>query len=268
MAESDTAAAAERALAGALAAFDVTAQPQQYVACALCGTGPTTTVATRDRYGLPVRVVRCVRCGLQFQNPRMTEQGYAAFYRHGYRPLVAYATGREIPMAELEADQWGYAAQLANTVAPWMPEGARLLDVGGSTGIVGRLFRARWGGDVTVIDPAPDELARARDCWTVCVSAEHAEFPVSDVALLCRTIDHLLDPLGVLRRLREAASLLVVDAMDVGQWPERARYKVDHPYAFTAATFHKIVTAAGWQIRQVWQRQQGRYTGLVASPQE
>lgn len=238
--------------------------PTEHVRCALCGADADRVVCDRDRYGLPIRVVQC-ECGLQYQNPRLSADQYARFYRDTYRALIA-RWDDTYSLASMEADQWMYAANLSNVVAPWMTDGMRILDVGGSTGIVGRLFRARWGGSVTVIDPSPDELARAIDCTTICAAAEEATFPPADVALACRTLDHLLDPVGVLRRIR--ARVLVVDAADVMRWPAHGRYKIDHPYAFTAATLTRVVEAAGWHVERMWSRRQGWYVGLIASPQE
>lgn len=200
----------------------------------------------------------------------MTAAAYAAFYRGPYRALTGSVNTRAGSLQDIAADQWAYARELAEVVAPWMPATGTLMDVGGSTGIVARHFRTRFGLVPTVIDPSPEELALAAQagCQTVCGSAETVVLPQSDVALLCRSIDHLLDPLGVLRRLRAAARVLVVDAMDVDQWPARWRYKVDHPYAFTRDSFVALVTDAGWSPQHEWTRRDKKYVGLVCSPQE
>jgi hypothetical protein len=253
-----------RAGAAVEARFDYAAQPKEHVSCNLCGPSATVTVANTDRYGFAVRVVECVRCGLRYLNPRMTAEAYTEFYARWYRPLVDKL--RDEPQAPfaLENEQWQYAAGLSEVIAPFLsPDGGTAIDVGGSTGVVGRMLRARWGYDATVIDPCLDELARARDCQQIHASAEEAVFPPADVALLCRTVDHLLDPRGVLERLREAAPLLVVDALDVTYWPANSRYKVDHPFAFTARTLSDMVKAAGWHPVEAWIRKGGLYCGLV-----
>lgn len=240
----------------------------EYVACAICGTAPQAIVATHDRYGLPTRIVQCVRCGLRFINPRMTAAQYAEFYRHGYRPLIDRFFASAGQRNELQIDQRQYAGELLALVRRHIGHPASVVDVGGSTGIVGRTFQRIYGCAVTVIDPAPDELQHATGCQTICASAETAEFPQADLALLCRTVDHLLDPVGVLRRLRQVTQTLVVDAMDVDRWAAADRYKVDHPYAFTKETLTQTVRAAGWAIRHEWARRNHKYVGLVCSPQE
>lgn len=240
------------------------------VPCNLCGADDTTVVAERDRYGLPTRIVQCRGCGLRYINPRQTADEYAAFYQHGYRPLLERWLKRPYPLSEIETDQWRYAADTTSALARWLEPyaGGSVLDVGGSTGVVGRMCRARWGMTVTVVDPSADELARARDCQTICGSAETVDLPTVDVALVCRTLDHLLDPLGVLRRLRACARLLVVDVNNVDGWPPDHRYKVDHPYAFTEQTLKAMVAAAGWTIQAQWRRRGPQYVGVVCRTEE
>lgn len=250
-------------------AWDLDEWPVEAVACNLCGGTATTPIADHDRYGLPVTVVQCRSCELRYLNPRMTAAGYAAFYAHGYRPLFEAHRGAPLTTAELETDQRIYGGSLAHIVASRLPAVRSVLDVGGSTGIVGRAFRARWGCDVTVVDPSAVELARAEGCQQIHASAEAVEtFPAVDLALLCRTVDHLLDPMGVLTRLARTSARLIVDAMHVEGWPASARYKIDHPYAFTAETFAAMVTASGWDIVQTWWRGGTRYVGHLCRPKE
>jgi SAM-dependent methyltransferase len=238
-------------------------------ACNLCGADDHTVIAELDRYGLPVRIVQCA-CGLRFQSPRLNAAQYAEFYRDTYRPLVAAREaqhGRTYTATTIEADQWSYAAQVSNLMAPTMATRrfTTVLDVGGSTGAVGRMFKARWGCDVTVIDPCLDELMQALGCAGLCATAEEADFPTADLALVCRSLDHFRDPMGVLRRLRDRVPRLYVDAADVNRWPPAGRYKVDHPYAFTGKTLMALVQAAGWRIEQTWTRRDGLYVGLECS---
>jgi SAM-dependent methyltransferase len=257
------------------APFDIAACPQETVACNQCGRTDAAPVAHEDRYGLPVTTVQCA-CGLQYISPRLTAEGYATFYREHYRPLLAALTGMPYTAAVVRENSRKYAVELVKDVAAVVEPypGARLLDLGGSTGIVARTFAEKWDCDCTVVDPAPEEVAQAEDfAEAVCASAEDVRFEPDtfDVILLCRTIEHLRDPKAVLRQARRWATeraFLVVDAMDVSRWNLRSRYKVDHPYSFTDTTLRRMVTSAGWVIRGSWTRRQGHYVGLICSPED
>ncbi len=80
------------------------------------------------------------------------------------------------------------------------------MDVGGSTGIVAAGMRDAFGSELTVLDPAPDELevAAAAGMETIAGFAEDYE-PGDrrwDLVLLCQTIDHLLDVRATLESMR------------------------------------------------------------------
>jgi SAM-dependent methyltransferase len=253
--------------------FDRNAWPLEAVPCNLCGGTDVDVVTERDRYGWPTRIVQCRTCALRYITPRFSREGYAAFYADGYRPLLAELRGRPYAPGELEFDQRMYAAELVAQVKGQIPPHPRLVDLGGSTGIVSRHFMASCGAIPTVVEPCLDELQHAKDCIKVFASAEDVDFPPNtfDLVLCCRTVDHLLDPVGVLRRARAwvpSTGRLIVDAMDVDHWPEKYRYKVDHPYAFTAETLRAVVAAAGWTVRHTWTRRKGQYVGYLCAPQE
>ena len=243
------------------------------VPCNQCGSPESRVVAEWDRYGLPVRTVACQACGLRFISPRMTAEGYDEFYRAHYRPLLSRLMGCDYTPDMVRENSRKYAVVLTREVAKVVEPypGSTLVDLGGGTGDVARAWAQRWGCATTVVDPSAEELACVEGD-AICGTAETVDFPDRsiDVILLCRTIEHLLNPKGVLERARRWATdrgFLVVDAMDVTRWPDPYRYKVDHPYAFTANTFRRMVESAGWRIRGTWTRRRGQYLGLVCSPE-
>lgn len=235
--------------------FDYATAEKETVACNLCGGYETKVVATTDRYGLDVTTVRCVGCGLRYQNPRLTAEASAAFYADGYRPLLSKFYQRAITPESIESDQWTYAAQVSSLLEPYVKRGGTVLDIGGSTGIVAQMFHIRYGTDAIVIDPAVSEIARVRGSRVVQASAEDLpDLPPADLALMCRTVDHLRDPRGVLEKLRASCQMLFIDAVNVDASPREKRYKLDHPYAFTPKTLAAMVEKAGWQIHKTWVR--------------
>lgn len=247
------------AITAAAPAFDYARYPQQPVpACPVCGTANASR-ATVDRYGYPVGTSVC-GCGFGYLNPQLTEDGYRAFYTHAYRPLVmALQQGRALPSGGQRRGEW-IARNLALRT-PVRPL-ATACDVGGSHGAVTEGFCRIWPvATMTVIDPNPAELAQAaaRGFETLCVPIEAAPaLPPQEVVICSQTLDHVRDPLRVLRWLREQTvpgGWLYVDAVNIYRWARvrrtRVRYdwKLDHPNYWTPACLDRAIKAAGWRVR-------------------
>lgn len=232
------------------------------VECNLCATPDRAVeVAHRDRYGYPATLVVCQRCGLGYLCPRLNASQYAHFYSKVYRPLVSAYHGRRIDAYTVQRDQHAYAAELASFLFPLLPSPPRtILDVGGSTGVVAQVLADRANAQVTVLDPAPDELAVARAAGMETVAGLVEDFDPGqrtwDLVLLCQTIDHLLDVRGALTALRQITSAggrAFVDIVDIDVLLRRTRsieqaVKIDHPYYLTGPTAVALFDLAGFTI--------------------
>lgn len=253
---------------GLTAVFDPAIYPSEIVPCNCCGGTTTTPVVDHDRYGFPTSVVECPVCGLQFISPRMTAEGYAAFYEHGYRPLVdAWMTLRGHGNVMTHGVDDGYAEVVRYLTKDCLPPSGHLVDVGGSHGVVSRDFAKHYDYRLTVIDPAPNEIVDATGD-TICAPVEDAVLPAetADVILCCRTLDHLLDPKLALTKMAQWIApngVLICDVMNVPKWHPSSRYKVDHPYAFSMRTAVKLLRVTGWRIKRWWTLGQDRYVGFV-----
>lgn len=244
--------------------FDYDAQPKANVtACNLCVADSSLFIrlAERDRYGFHAGVATCHVCGLVFLNPRMTAVGYQRFYAGIYRPLVSAFHGRRIDAHTIRDEQRAYAADRAQFLEPFMPVTARtLLDIGGSTGVVAQHFGIAFNLQATVLDPAPLEVAEAKrlKLTTIAGLVEEHDFCAQtfDVVTLCQTVDHLLDPMGVLARVRTLLSpdgILYLDIVDFHDAQRKAgtfegALKIDHPYYFTRTSMMKMLRRAGFEI--------------------
>jgi 2-polyprenyl-3-methyl-5-hydroxy-6-metoxy-1,4-benzoquinol methylase len=245
-------------------AYDYVGAPKEEVGnCNLCGAEVFTTITHTDRYGYPSRTSACAQCGLAFLNPRLTEAGYAEFYERAYRPLVSAFHGRLINAETVEVDQANYTTALSQVLAPYLEahRGSRLLDVGGSTGLVSERLGAVHGLRPLVIDPAPAEVERARERGLEAVVGTMETFTPEaggpfGVALICQTIDHLLDIAGSLASVRDHLAddgILFVDIVDFRAAYLRAQSveaatKVDHPYSLTEVTAEAYLARAGFEI--------------------
>lgn len=55
------------------------------VNCPLCGSHQNKLLAEKDAYGLPMKTVICIDCGIVYTNPRLAEVSLPAFYGGDYR---------------------------------------------------------------------------------------------------------------------------------------------------------------------------------------
>lgn len=229
-------------------------------ACDLCDGRVFRTVARSDRYGFPNTYDLCESCGLVFQNPRPSREGYTSFYERIYRPLVSAYQGRVINAETMQADQHRYAAWLTDFLHPHVTGVQHGVDLGGSTGIIASTVRQALGGEWLVVDPSPDEVAVAtRQGLSAEVGVAETWDPGGrrfDLILICRSIDHCLSVTTALTRAREALhpdGLLFVDVVDFGSLatirPDyRKCLKVDHPFYLSDETMRAYFAKVGFDI--------------------
>jgi SAM-dependent methyltransferase len=219
----------------------------------------------------------CADCGLGFLSPRLNADEYAAFYGNVYRPLVSAYHGRRIDAETVQVEQEAYAGELVEFLRLHLEElPADVLDVGGSTGVVAGAVRDAFGTAVTVLDPAPDELAVAAAAGMETVEGFAEEFDPGDrrweLVLLCQTIDHLLDVAATLRALRlllAPGGRAFVDVLDVTFMAKRrgsieGAVKVDHPYYLTRETAIGFFDRAGLDVVAERMSDDGHWGFLLA----
>ena len=243
--------------------YDYAAQPKERVGvCNLCGSDAHVGLAHRDRYGFEAETVACLRCGLVFLDPRLAADAYSRFYELVYRSLVSAYHGRRIDAETVEDEQATYAETLVGLLDPHLAgrRAPRLLDVGGSTGVVSQAVCRTFGGTAMVIDPAPAEIARARarglDAVVGTMESYAYEGVPFSLVLMCQTIDHLLDVSAVLAKVRALVAedgLLFVDIVDfraayLRAWSVEEATKIDHPYCLTEDTAETYLARAGFRV--------------------
>lgn len=224
-------------------------------------------------------VVTCVACGLTQTNPRPTRAAIARYYPPGYGPHH-----------EGEARPWGASRRALHAVAsayrrlcftafrlvarpadrfPRPAVGAdRLLDVGTGAGwYVARMARLGW--EVRGVEP--DERAAAEAALAAGVpaeailvaSAEDAEFADGsfDLVTLAHVIEHLHDPLHVLRKVRRwltPGGRVMIWCPNIGSLESRvfgrAWFGLEvprHLYHFTPQTLSALLAKAGFEVTAI-----------------
>lgn len=262
--------------------FDPSSHPREPAGpCNLCGSVARVVVAHSDRYGFDSRACACTECGLVFLDPRLTADGYGAFYQTTYRPLVSAFHDRLIDAETVQNEQRAYAEALAELLDPFLGSGpGALLDVGGSTGVVAEALGRRFGLAAVVLDPAPAEAERATARGLEVVVGTAETFAPAgrtfDLVLLCQTIDHLLDPAAVLtglRRLLAPAGIFFLDIVDfraayLRNGSVEAAVKIDHPFSFTESTVEAMLARAGLRVLLKDFAADHLHVGYVCGPAE
>ena len=236
---------------------------REFVAsCNICGGERATVLANRDRYGFPARTAMCLDCGLVYVVDRFTADSYAQFYNDGYyRSLVAAFKGKEQSIARLQSGQRHRSAELLQSLEGYLPsgEGRRMLDVGGSTGVIAQAFSRRFGYHATVIDPALAEVKASLAEGVDAVAATIEDWQTNerfDFILLYRTVEHLYDlcgSLGKIRRLLKSDGYFYCDIADFVQTcrmfgPPQATTKIDHAYWLSREVALPIFRSVGFEL--------------------
>ena len=123
------------------------------VSCNMCGSSRQTILNSRDRYGLPFRNALCIDCGLFYLVDRFEFSAYCDFYATGaYRTITCQFNGVTHTMGKVQSDQVDYAKSLVRVFRASCPvsRSGKLLDVGGSAGIVAREVATQFGMHGTV----------------------------------------------------------------------------------------------------------------------
>jgi SAM-dependent methyltransferase len=235
---------------------------QTVVACNVCASPRHVILNSHDRYGLPFRNALCLDCGLFYLVDRFTPEAYSEFYFSGaYRSVSSNFNGVSHSIDQVQANQSAYAKNLARMLAGIAPHrrDGRLLDVGGSAGIVAKEIVSAFGMQGTVLDPANDEVAAARAAGLEAIvgSIEDWQTPHKfDLILLCRSVEHLFDLRLALTRIR---ALLTPDGLfycDIADFMEMCRMmgspeaftKADHCYWLTQSTAMRIFSQVGFEL--------------------
>lgn len=205
-----------------------------------------------SRYGRTARIVRCRDCGLLYADPLPTDDIVSMYAGMQDAEYDDGSEGRGEPFN-----------RILSTCRKLRPEARTLLDVGASTGIL-CAAAGRIGLEATGVDPS---------AWAVRVAREKrnqnvvlGRFPSPelagrrfDIVTLVDVIEHVVDPVGLLRDAAAALSpggLVVVVTPDVSSLAARAmgrrwwHFRVAHISYFSRATMRLALGQAGLAVEK------------------
>ena len=224
------------------------------IPCNLCGSNDQQQVRAMDRDGHPLRSVMCRDCGLVWVDPRPSPEEEREFYSHKYR--------RDYKQVERPKMKHVYRSGRAGLerwrrLRPWVRQRGALLDVGAGGGEF--LFVARAAGmQVRGIEPNEGYAAHAREALELPVKTgfyqdADVEPGSLDVVTAFHVVEHLEDPLGMIRRSHEwlrADGVLLVEVPNVEarcQHPNRQFHR-GHLYHFNLETLKAMMQKGGFDV--------------------
>jgi SAM-dependent methyltransferase len=231
--------------------------------CPLCGAGERALLfVARDRLlnrpgSFPV--VRCARCGFVYLGERPAPDALLSYYPETYYPL-----GSEPSPAALAV-----ASGLLARVEAWLARHPRpdptILDIGCGTGLFLSLAQ-QAGYDTRGIELSAAAVAYGRQRFGLeidCGALDDVALPPAsfDVVTLWHVLEHLPNPVGALRRVKQALrpdGLLLLGVPNFGSLEARLFgrrwYSLDAPRhfsQFTPETLARALVKAGLEVEHL-----------------
>ena len=219
--------------------------------CPLCGKSKAKVMSEMDSFGFKVRYYLCQTCGFVFQNPGESAAADPAFYEETYRKL--YQATEEPTAKDLRQQRLRAEYQLGLMHQHGVCRLGRALDIGASSGTLMQTISEAYGGVMIGVEPgnAYRKLAEEKG-FKLYPSLEqlHAnETAKFDLVTLMHVLEHLEDPLTILREIRE--TLLEKNGfllVEVPNFYAHDSYELAHLSCFTEHTLTEMLKLAGYKI--------------------
>lgn len=228
----------------------VTASP-----CGLCRGTRRQVVATRGRGFVPLTTVICHGCGLVSHHDLPSPSEVASFYATHYR-LDYKGAPEPKPKHVLRALQGATAR--ARRLAPLLAKGAKVLDIGASSGefayVMGRLGFAAQGVEPNVGYAEFGRRQYGVQIWPGGLDGVEVAEGSLDLVTLNHVMEHLADPWRALRQVHAGLAtqgLLFVEVPNLAGLRKQIgnTFHQAHIWNFTPETLIAVAWQAGFTPR-------------------
>ena len=225
------------------------ADGMETVACNLCGQAGTRPFMRREN----MDVVQCVGCALVYVSPRLGPQALHAHYNSGESSRTQYYLDVEV------ADRKSFA-EVLEMAERLLPAKGRVLDVGPNIGTCLALARERgWQTcGIEINEGAARYCRETRGLDVIAGILEDHTYPADhfDLVLLGDVIEHVPDPLLVLKRVQKVlkpGGLVMISTPDIAGWAGRVLQvkPKEHIYYFSPATMAAMLEKVSLEVVKV-----------------
>ena len=246
-----------------------TPQMMESVCCNLCSSTRTSLLydlsdLLLERGEVRTKLVKCLDCGLVYQNPRPTLEEIAVHYPPEYESYLPEPDQNKTSWLLDKAVQYGIDKR-CRFVTRHKNQGA-LLDVGCATGVFLRGMRRHPGWELHGVEISPHAAQIAQKKYGLNVftgTLEQAAFPDNffDAVTLWDVLEHLHDPrssLEEIRRILKPDGILILRVPNGGSWdaklfgPNWAGLDAPrHLFVYNQETLLEILKITGFQAEQL-----------------
>ncbi|MFN8491991.1 MAG: class I SAM-dependent methyltransferase [Caldilineaceae bacterium] len=233
-------------------------------ACNLCGSTATEPFATVPdlllaRLTTQATLVRCLTCGLVYQNPRPTLAEIGQHYPPEYEPFVDQAEKRKTNWFLQQAIAYGIRKR-CRFVTRHKTSG-KILDIGCAVGTFLLGMQAQGGWQTYGVELSHEVARFARERHHLDVFAgtlEEANFPDQsfDAVTMWDVLEHIHDPAATLceiRRILKPDGVVVIRVPNLASWDAKFFGKAwagldapRHLYVFTPTTLSQLLRKSGF----------------------
>lgn len=209
-------------------------------------------------------LVRCMDCGLIYQNPRPSLVEIGRHYPPEYDSYHPEPQGEKTSWLLSKAIQYGIDKRCRFVTQ--QKERGRLLDIGCATGLFLKGMQRHPGWELNGVEISPHAASIARHRHQLDVftgTLEQAAFPDNhfEAVTMWDVLEHLHDPaasLSEIHRILKPGGVLVVRVPNAGSWDASLFGSCwagldapRHLYVFDQDTLQAMLVKSGFQVRQV-----------------
>lgn len=220
--------------------------------CILCGSNKFKKVYKFEKNQL----LKCKKCTL------VVTEGEFPFQYDNYHRDEAYEV-----FEKLFRNLYG---KRVNTILEFKSSPGKVLDIGASTGTMLTIFK-KIGWEVWGVEPSGSaDVARKKGIKILKKTFEKAKLPKEyfDVVILNHTLEHMKNPVSVLRKVKKilkTGGIVFVDVPNFGglsakimgkKWPFIS--PEEHIFHFTPQTLGKVLQKSGFKVKS-WKTQSGLF---------
>jgi SAM-dependent methyltransferase len=139
----------------------------------------------------------------------------------------------------------------------YLPPSPRVLDIGGSSGVLAEFIRDEYNAEVVIVEPNAVEADAARakgfEVYTEVLETANLNPASFDLVVMLRTVDHLIDASAAfakIRRILRPGGIFLVDGVDYFRRADKVGdavkpLKIDHCYYFSPETLALMMRKNG-----------------------